>query len=135
MNDNVFLDTNILVYAHTDFDTDKQLAAQRLIAENQTFVSTQVLQELANTLNRKFKHGWDDVSKVLSEVTTNNHLHINLESTVTNACRVAARYGFSFYDSMIISAAIESNCNTLYSEDMNDGQIIDGKVTIRNPFK
>jgi len=135
MNDNAFLDTNILVYAHTDFDTAKQLVAQKLMADSQSFISTQVLQELANTLNRKFKHPWNDVANVLADATSNNNLHINAENTIRQACQIAGRYGFSFYDSMIISAAMESNCAVLYSEDMQNGQVIDGKLTIKNPFK
>jgi predicted nucleic acid-binding protein len=135
MSDNVFLDTNILVYAHTDLDIAKQSIAQKLIAENVSFISTQVLQELANTLNRKFKHSWDDINVVLSDAVLNNNLHLNAENTIRQACRIAARYGFSFYDSMIISAAIDSNCSILYSEDLQDDQVIDEKLTVKNPFK
>ena len=47
--------------------------------------------------------------------------------------RIRARYGFSFYDSLIVAAALEAGCTTLYSEDMQDGQRIEG-LTIRNPF-
>lgn len=135
MKDSVFFDTNILVYAHTDLDILKQSVAQKLIAANQSFISTQVLQELGNTLNRKFKHTWNDVAKVLIDATANNSLYINVENTIRQACQIAARYGFSFYDSMIVSAALESNCTTLYSEDLHDGQVIDGKVTVKNPFR
>ena len=135
MNDSVFLDTNILVYAHTDLDIVKQSVAQNLIADSPSFISTQVLQELSNTLNRKFKHTWDDVANVLLDATVNNDLHINVENTIRQACQLAKRYGFSFYDSMIVSAAIECNCIILYSEDLQDGQVIEGKLTVKNPFK
>ena len=134
MNDSAFLDTNILVYAHTDFDTPKQLVAQKLIGDTHSFISTQVLQELANTLNRKFKQPWDDVANVLADATANNNLHVNTENTIRQACQIAGRYGFSFYDSMIISAAIDSSCAILYSEDLQNGQVIDGKLTVKNPF-
>ena len=135
MNDNIFLDTNILVYEHTDMDPVKQSVAQKLITDERSFISTQVLQELANTLNRKFKHNWKDVKNVLEEACTNNNLHSNTQITIMQACEIAMRYGFSFYDSMIISAAIDSNCTTLFSEDLQDGQIIYEKLTIQNPFK
>jgi len=134
MNDSIFLDTNVLVYAHTDLDTVKQAAAQKLMEKGPSFVSTQVLQELANTLNRKFKHSWNDISKVLSDVTVNNNLHVNDEMTIKRACQIADRYRFSFYDSLIISAALESNCNVLYSEDLHDGQVMEGSLTVKNPF-
>jgi predicted nucleic acid-binding protein len=84
MNDSAFLDTNILVYAHTDFDTAKQLVAQKLIGDTQSFISTQVLQELANTLNRKFKQPWNDVANVLADATANNTSTLMLK---TLSCR------------------------------------------------
>lgn len=61
-------------------------------------------------------------------------MHINNDYTILQACRIAERYLFSFYDSLIIAAALESKCYMLYSEDLNPGQIIDSKITIVNPF-
>lgn len=134
-NGKVFLDTNVLVYAHTDVDTAKQPVAQDLILDNESFISTQVIQELANTLHRKFKHPWKSLERVLTETIRNNTFQINNERTVLDACRVAERYGFSFYDSLIISAALECGCVVLYSEDMNNNQVIDKKLKIVNPFR
>lgn len=133
-SDKVFLDTNIIVYAHTDLEPDKQKTAQKLIAEYQTIISTQVLQETANTLVKKFKHSWLNVSKVAAEAIQNNLLHINTDATILEALRIAERYGFSFYDSLIISAALECGCNILYSEDLHHGQLIENRMKIMNPF-
>lgn len=74
MSDSAFLDTNILVYAHTDSDTAKQLVAPKLIGTSQSFISTQVLQELANTPNPRFKQSWNDIANVLADATVNNNL-------------------------------------------------------------
>jgi predicted nucleic acid-binding protein len=71
---------------------------------------------------------------VASEAIQNNILHVNSDSTILEAFRIAERYGFSFYDSLIISAALESGCNTLYSEDMQHGQLIENRLKIVNPF-
>lgn len=54
--------------------------------------------------------------------------------TIKRACQIADRYRFSFYDSLIISAALESNCTVLYSEDLHDGQVIEGTLTVKSPF-
>ncbi len=135
MSGSVFLDTNILVYAHTDIDMAKQKVAQNLIANSHCFISTQVLQELANTLHRKFKHDWCDVAAVLINAEANNNLHVNDSKTIIGACEIASRYGYSFYDSLILSSAIESGCARIYTEDLHDGQIIESKLTIENPFK
>lgn len=133
MSDRVFLDTNILVYAHTDVNTIKQSISQKLFVDNLTYISTQVLQELANTLNRKFNHTWADVENVLKNTVENNIIHINTENTIFSTFQLAGRYKFSFYDSLIISAALECDCNLLYSEDLNHGQVIE-KLKIINPF-
>lgn len=66
-----------IVYAHTDLEPQKQKTAQKLITEHQKVISTQVLQETANTLVKKFKHSWLNVSKVAAEAIQNNLLHIN----------------------------------------------------------
>jgi predicted nucleic acid-binding protein len=135
MNDRVFIDTNILVYAHTDVVPDKQLIAQNLIENNNSFISVQVLNELANTLSRKYKIDWTDIEKVLLDCISNNIL-INNSGTITLAAiALANRYRYSFYDCLIIAAALESNCSILYTEDLTDGQTINGLLTITNPFK
>ena len=59
---------------------------------------------------------------------------MNKEDTLLRACQIAGRYGFSLYDSLIIAAALESNCKVLYSEDLQNGQVIEGALTIKNPF-
>jgi predicted nucleic acid-binding protein len=133
-NDKVFLDTNIIVYAHTDLEPQKQKTAQEIMAETSTAISTQVLQETANTLVRKFHHSWADVTKVATEAIQNNNLHVNTDFTILEAIRIAERYGFSFYDSLIISAALECGCNILYSEDLQHGQLIEDRLKIVNPF-
>jgi predicted nucleic acid-binding protein len=48
---------------------------------------------------------------------------------------VAERYRFSFSDALIVAAALESGCTTLFSEDLQDGQVIDRTLTVRNPFR
>jgi len=67
-------------------------------------------------------------------MSKNNNLHTNTKITILKACEIAARYQFSFYDSMIVAAALESNCEILYTEDMQHNQIINNTLTIINPF-
>lgn len=135
MSDSVFFDTNILVYAHTDSDLIKQKIAQDIIAANHSFISTQILQELSNILHKKFNQSWEDILKVLSEVSQNNILYVNIESTIQQACQLSSRYGFSFYDSLVISSALSCKAKILYSEDLQDGQAINDTMIIVNPFK
>jgi predicted nucleic acid-binding protein len=134
MSDNIFLDSNVLVYSYSNSELDKQSIARKLIAESNSFISTQVLQELCNIVTRKFKFSYEQAISAINESSRNNNIHTNTESTILQACRLADRYGFSFYDCLIISAAIECNCSTLFSEDLNDGQIISESLVIKNPF-
>jgi predicted nucleic acid-binding protein len=134
MNDRAFLDSNILVYTYSNTERDKQEIARNLIIKNNTHISTQVLQELCNIVTKKFKFSYNVAVQVIEECSRNSNVYVNTGSTVVRACHIADRYGFSFYDSLIIAAAIESDCSILYSEDMRDGQMIEGLVTIMNPF-
>lgn len=134
MNANVFLDTNILVYSYSNNEPDKRTVARILISDNNSFISTQVLQELSNTITKKLGFTFNDAIKVVEEMTKNNNVHTNTQTTIIKACEIADGYRFSFYDSMIIAAALESNCEILYSEDMQHKQIIDKTLKIVNPF-
>jgi predicted nucleic acid-binding protein len=62
-------------------------------------------------------------------------VHDNTIDTVRKANVLKNKYGYSFYDSLILAAALECGCNTLYSEDMHDGQVIESSLKIINPFK
>ena len=55
--------------------------------------------------------------------------------THQEAVAIAERYGYRIYDALIVASALQARCTTLYSEDMQDGQVIDGELTIRNPFR
>lgn len=135
MNDNCFIDTNILVYCYTEDETDKQEKALKIVNHSGTFISTQVLTELANTLKRKFKLDWQVVENVITEVGSGFNIYVNKPGTIEQACRIAAKYHYSFYDSLIIAAALSCDCKMLYSEDMQDGQVVENSLTIVNPLK
>lgn len=135
MNDNCFIDTNILVYCYTGDEPVKQQKALDIANNPDTFISTQVLTELSNTLKKKFKLDWKAVENVVSEVSSDFNVYVNKPATIERACKIADKYQYSFYDSLIIAAALSSNCKTLYSEDMQDGQIIENSLSIVNPFK
>jgi predicted nucleic acid-binding protein len=130
-----FLDSNVLIYAYFDREKDKQIISRKLISNNKIIISTQVLQEMSNVLNRKFNANYDTIKSLLLECISNCiKVHTNLQSTIFLACDIAKRYGYSYYDSLIIAAALESNCDILYSEDMQHGQIVENSLKIINPF-
>ena len=135
MNDKLaFFDTNILVYAFSDTEIDKQQISRNILSTNESVISTQVLQELANILIRKFKIDYPVIIETIKECIQNSYkIHLNDENTILKACQLGKRYQFSFYDSLIIAAALKSKCKILYSEDLQHQQTIES-LKIINPF-
>ena len=133
MSDKAFFDTNILVYVvgHKDERTSK---AEALVA-NGGVISVQVLNELASVSRRKLELSWEDIGDALTALRVLCPSATPLTTDTHDAgLRIAAKYGFPFYDALIAAAALEAECTTLYSEDFQDGQAIEGRLTVRNPF-
>ena len=130
----IFLDTNLLIYAHTNIEVSKQHEIQSIIANERTVISTQVLKEAANVLHKKFKFGWTDIQKVLLDMSSNNEVYTNDFVSIQQACQISQRYQFSFYDSLIVASALSAECNALYSEDLQYGQVVEQVLTVKNPF-
>jgi len=118
MSDRAFFDTNVLVYVVGQKD-ERTAKAEALVA-NGGVVSVQVLNELASVSRRKLGMSWEEIGDALAAHDA--------------GVRIAAKYGFQFYDALIAAAALEAECTTLYSEDFQDGQVIEDRLTVRNPF-
>jgi len=134
MSGKIFLDTNILVYLYSGDEPEKQTAALALIEQSNPVISTQVLSELANTLSRKFSLPYDAVAQVLEEVRDAFPVIPVMADTILQALALAQKYQYSYYDSLILAAALSSGCDTVATEDMQHGQIIENTLTIQNPF-
>ena len=137
MSDKVFLDTNIVIYSYSEDEPKKQEIANDILEEysNQIIISNQVINELSNTLFRKFKLDADEVKAVVLELNENFPIvNFNLE-TQLKGIEIKEKYKLQFYDSMILATALENGCNIVYSEDMQHAQVIEDKLTIINPFK
>jgi predicted nucleic acid-binding protein len=127
-----FFDSNVALYA-ASLDLEKRSRAQALLAEGGT-VSVQVLNEIANVGRRKMQLTWGEVRAFLRtfrELVT--IVPITVE-THDRGLSLAERYGFSVYDGLIAAAALGSGCDTLWSEDMHAGLVVDGVLRIVNPF-
>ncbi|GHV84333.1 twitching motility protein PilT [Spirochaetia bacterium] len=137
MTDKVFVDTNIILYAEFDDDSKKYNCAKALLKnsfiQSGVYISTQVLNEFFVNALRKGA-GASDIQSVLLNYSNNFKLITIDFQTIRECWRILNRYHFSYWDSLIIAAALEADCSILYSEDMQDGQIIENTLTIRNPF-
>lgn len=133
-----FFDTNILVYLFDEVDDDKRERAERLIEQalesESGCISYQVVQEAINVITRKLDATPEKARQLLSHVLT-PLWRVNPTPTLyERGLDLQTRYGFNFYDCLIVAAALEAGCKTLYSEDLQHGQQIDG-LTITNPFR
>lgn len=129
-----FLDTNVLLYSLTRGDP-RQAVAVRLLAAGGT-VSVQVLNEFASVAHRKLKLPWPEVAKALSDIRTLCSPPVPLTlATHEAAIGLAIRDGIAFYDALIVASALEAGCDELLTEDMQDGRVIEARLTIRNPFR
>jgi predicted nucleic acid-binding protein len=128
-----FIDTNILIYS-LDKGGQKQQKALALLADKPV-MSVQVLSEAANVMRRKLGF---DIAAIRAVINRISQECLSLQplnpATLNDAFDIAERYRFSHYDSLIIAAALQADCTTLYSEDMQHGQIIDNRMIIINPF-
>ena len=137
MRDKVFLDTNIVIYSYSEDEVEKFEIVNRLLEEyeNQIIISTQVINELSNTLFRKFRLNAEEVEAVVLELNSNFPIVNFTLQTQLKAIEIKERYQLQFYDSLILATALENGCNIVYSEDMQNGQVIDNWLTIINPFE
>jgi len=109
--------------------------AEELLLEGGT-VSVQVLNEFVAVARRKANMPWYEVQFGLDNILRicPNPLPLTVQ-THQKALSIADRYGFQIYDALVVASALEARCSVLYSEDMQDGQVIDHQLTVTNPFR
>jgi predicted nucleic acid-binding protein len=135
----VFLDTNIIIYQFDKSNPEKCLIAQKLIEETlllqTSVISTQVVQEFLNVALKKFSTSINskDVDMIINDLLEPLCMHKPNINFYLKAISLHSKYSLSFYDALIIQAAIDLGCDILYSEDLQDNQIFDG-LRIVNPF-
>ena len=127
-----FFDTNVLVYIASS-DPVRSERAARLIGKGGT-ISVQVLNELSNVARRKMRLSWTDLHAFLYAIRSLLRICAVTIETHEAGLRLAERYDLSIYDSMIVAAALQTDCDLLWSEDMHNGLTIDSRLRIANPF-
>ena len=128
-----FFDTNVLLYIAA-VDPAKADRAEELIGAG-GMISVQVLNEITNVARRKMGMSWAETRAFLSTIRgllPVRPLTIDVHET---GVRLAERYGLSIYDAMIAASALHADCDTLWSEDMQDGIVLDDRLRVVNPFR
>lgn len=137
-SDNIFVDTNIIVYCFDDANQVKKRKSIEIMEDlwdsQKGVLSLQVLKEFFVTVTRKLvnKMDFNDAKKVVYDLMTWN-LFIDTKTSFIKAIEIVERYGFSIWDASVLTSAIMSNCGIIYTEDLQNNQIIEG-VRVVNPF-
>jgi predicted nucleic acid-binding protein len=127
-----FLDSNVVVY-FASADSAKAERSNALLRNGGT-ISVQVLNEVSSVGRRKMRLSWEELELVLAHLRASLTIEPVTVETHVLGIEVARRYQLSIYDSMLVAAALLSGCDTIWSEDMHDGLVIAGQLTVRNPF-
>jgi predicted nucleic acid-binding protein len=128
-----FFDTNVLLYLFSSDDAKADRAEDALASGG--VISVQVLNEFASVAMRKLKMPIAEIREALTTFRAVCKIVPLSEETHDKALGLAERYGLSIYDAMIVASALLAGCRMLLSEDLQDGQIIDKSLEIRNPFR
>lgn len=127
-----FFDTNILVYA---FAKDVRSVWARDLLETGGIVSIQSLNEFTLVCRRELKISWVEIGDAIDKILALCEPPVVLDLALHRTGRsLAERYSLSVYDGMIVAAALAGKCDILWSEDMHDGLVVDGRLRIINPF-
>ncbi len=127
-----FFDTNVLLYLLSADAAKADRVEEALVAGGT--ISVQVLNEFTSVALRKLGMKVSQVREVLEPITEICEVMPLTTQSHQRGLQVAERYRFAFYDALIVAAALESGSTTLYSEDLQDGQVIDRVLAVKNPF-
>lgn len=139
MKDNrVFVDTNVFIYAIMEDEQSKHKHHRAVSLFNQlsdrvVFINTQVINEIYSVM---LKHGIEDKAiqdKIAAIIQATKISFINIE-TIKKCWDIRIKYKYSYWDSLILASAIENRCDVLYSEDLQQNQVIENSIKIINPF-
>jgi len=132
MSDRAFIDTNVFVYALAQGDLRSEAARKIVTVGGVT--SVQVLNEFVSVSRRKLGLSWTDIAAEIELIKLSVASIVPLTTNIHDDAReIAGRYKIAFYDALLIAAAVAGKCNTLFTEDLQNGAVM-GSVIIRNPF-
>ncbi len=132
-----FIDSNLWLYAMLpQQDQQREMSAKQLITTNRAniVISTQVVNEITNNLLRKGNFPEQAIRRTIRSMYHDLQIIPMSQTIQEQASELREKYSFSHYDGLIVAAALVSGAITLYSEDMHNGLVVEGQLTIVNPF-
>ncbi|MEQ8187735.1 MAG: PIN domain-containing protein [Candidatus Eremiobacterota bacterium] len=134
MNNNSFLDTNILIYAYSISELNKKNKSIELLNHKNIILSAQVINEFVWIMSRKYNVDLIKLDMIVKNLFDTYRIVLIDKKVIELAIKLSIKYNFSYWDGLILSASLVNECNIIYTEDLQHGQIIDNKLTILNPF-
>ena len=138
MPDKFFWDSNLWVYLNTESQDagdmgKKRLLEKRFLTTFNIVISAQVINELANVLFKKYQQSEAEIKGRLEQILLQVEVVALSEDLTLQALDLKSRYQISWYDSLIVAAALSADCQFLYTEDLQDGLLIEGRLQVVNP--
>jgi len=135
MQDKVFVDTNVLIYSYSETEPDKKDMSLSILERKSIVISTQVINEFIWVMNRKYAVNIEQLKVLADRFWQKFEVALIKEVSISKALSIVKNHNYAYWDSLILAVALEKNCSILYSEDMQDGQVIEERIRIINPFK
>ena len=135
MSDRFFFDSNILIYLYsTDQPVKKNLAENLVIIhQGKIVISTQVINEFINVMSKKKKVEHQIITSAIIELISAFAITYITTDTIQSALSITDKFKYSYFDSLIIASALETDCKILFTEDMHNKHIINRSLTVKNP--
>jgi predicted nucleic acid-binding protein len=134
MKDKAFVDTNIFVYLYSEDEVKKRTVAYNALENYNCITSTQVLTEFSNVCIKKLHIQAEIISKSIDEIASACAVMPVERETIKKALKLHDKYGYSYYDCLIIASALTYNCTLLLTEDLKDRHVIENSLTVCNIF-
>jgi len=134
MNEKAFIDTNVFIYLYSEDETQKRDISQRAVESFDCVISTQVLNELSNVCIGKLAQSPENVELAINEISGQCAVLTIEKHTISQALKIHKRYGYKYFDCLMLASALSSDCKYFITEDLADGQVIDDKLIIVNIY-
>ena len=134
MSERAFVDTNILIYSVADDPLRSEAAKKFLRSDLEFQITFQVIGEFIFACQRKKIIAQHEIEKFVQEYLRDFPIQLISNSTILSALDLQTRYMLSYWDALIVASALEANCSTLISEDLQNGMVIEKTLTVKNPF-
>ena len=134
MSDSAFVDTNVCIYLYSEDELEKKDISQKAVNKFNCIISTQVLNEFCNVCIKKLNKSVDEIEAAVKEITGQCAVAAIEKAHIEHALKIHKKYGYAYYDCLMIASALNSHCKYLLTEDMADRQIIDGSLILVNIY-